>query len=111
MCIKELNLEYGIPAAEDAIKMLKSCIDTCKKDKIGCLYIIHGYGSSGKGGKIRIKARQWLNAQIKNGKIKSVIYGEDFDIFNFNALRLKNQYKELEKFLNTCNHGITIVEL
>ena len=111
MKLKELNLEYGYPAVEDAIKQLKSCIDICKQNKIGCLFIIHGYGSSGKGGKIRIKARQWLNAQMKNGKVKSVIYGENFDIFNFNALRLKNQCIELEKVLNTCNHGITVVEL
>ena len=50
--------------------------------------IIHGYGSSGKGGAIKEKVRQWLNAQARNGVIKCVINGEDFDIFL--TLRLRN---------------------
>ena len=64
--------------------------------------VIHGYGSSGKGGAIRTKARQWLNAQVRNGTIKAVINGEDFDIFNFKALELKDKYRELEKLLKVC---------
>ena len=52
--------------------------------------IIHGYGSTGKGGVIHDKARQWLKAQERNGKMKAVIYGEDFSIYNAQARELKN---------------------
>lgn len=52
-----------------------------------------------------------MNAQARNGVIKCVINGEDFNIFNFKALELKNTYKELEQLLKVCNHGVTIVEL
>lgn len=42
---------------------------------------------------------------------KTVINGEDFTIFNFKALELKNKYRELEPLLKVCNHGVTVVEL
>ena len=81
------------------------------QSKYKCLIVIQGYGSSGKGGKIREKARQWLNAQVRNGKLKTVINGEDFNIFTPKALDLKNKYKELESLMRVTNHGVTVVEL
>lgn len=104
--LKEINLEDGKPTVADALIILKSSINNAKSGNVGCLYIIHGYGSSGRGGAIRDKARQWLNAQARNGVVKSVINGE-----GFNTLELKNTYKELEELLKVCNHGVTIVEL
>ena len=108
---KEINLEEGMPTVDEAMSYLKMSITLCKQNKIGCLAIIHGYGSSGKGGIIRQKVRSFLNAQLKNGKIKAVINGEDFNVFNFKALELKNKYKELEQLFRVCNHGVTVVEV
>ena len=108
---KEINLEEGMPTVDEAMSYLKMSVTLCKQNKIGCLAIVHGYGSSGKGGVIRTKARQWLNAQVRNGTVKSVINGEDFDVLNFKALELKGKYRELEKLLKVCNHGMTIVEI
>ena len=108
---KEINLEEGMPTADEAMSYLKMSITLCKQNKIGCLAIVHGYGSSGKGGVIRKKTRQWLNAQVRNGTIKAVINGEDFDVLNFKALELKGKYRELEKLLKVCNHGMTVAEL
>ncbi len=78
MAIKEINVENGF-TSDDAIAYVKRVISNSKKT---CIYIIHGYGSSGKGGIIRQKVRSFLNAQVKNGKIKTMINGEDFNIFN-----------------------------
>ena len=100
-----------MPTVDEAMSYLKMSVTLCKQNKIGCLAVIHGYGSSGKGGAIRAKARQWLNAQVRNGTIKAVINGEDFNVFNFNALELKNKYKELEQLFRVCNHGVTVVEV
>ncbi len=96
---------------DEAMSYLKMSITLCKQHKISCLALIHGYGSSGKGGAIRTKVRQWLNAQVRNATIKAVINGEDFDVLNFKALELKGKYKELEKLLKVCNHGMTVVEI
>ena len=108
---KEINLEEGFPTVDEATSYLKMSITLCKQNKIGCLAVIHGQGSSGKGGVIRTKARQWLNAQVRNGTIEAVINGEDFDIFNFKALELKDKHSELKKLLKVCNHGMTVVEI
>ena len=107
MAIKEINVENGF-TSNGALAYVKQVLSNNKKT---CIYIIHGYGSSGKGGVIRQKVRSFLNAQLKNGKIKAVINGEDFDVLNFKALELKGKYRELEKLLKVCNHGMTIVEI
>lgn len=109
--LKKIDLEAGMPTSADALALLKSNIANAKSGNVGCLYVIHGYGSSGRGGVIRDKVRQWLNAQARNGTVKTVINGEDFTIFNFKTLELKNQYKELEPLLKVCNHGVIVVEL
>lgn len=107
----ELNIKEGMPLCHEALDQLKTSIDRLRRDKYKCVLVIHGYGSTGKGGIIHDKARQWLKAQEKNGKIKTVIYGEDFSIFNFKSLELKNKYSELDVLLRVCNHGVTVVEL
>lgn len=104
--VKEINVESGFTSAE-AIDYIKQVLSYGKRT---CIYIIHGYGSSGKGGIIRQKVRSYLNAQLKNGKIKAVIYGEDFNVLNFKALELKNKYKELSEMFTVCNHGVTVIE-
>ena len=107
----EINIKEGMPAAADAIKFLQDSVFRYKRDRYECMLIVHGYGSSGKGGVICQKARQWLKAQERGGRIGEVIFGEDFNIFNFNALALKNKYPELKKLLDVCNNGVTVVKL
>lgn len=53
--LKEINLEDGKPTVADALDLLKSSIGKAKSGNVGCLYIIHGYGSSEKGGLSEIK--------------------------------------------------------
>ena len=107
MAIKEINVENGF-TSDEALAYIKQVLSNSKKT---CICIIHGYGSSGKGGVIRQKVRDYLNTQLKNGKIKGVVNGEDFNVFNLKALELKNKHKELEQLFRVCNHGITVVEL
>lgn len=107
----EINIKEGMPMAADALDYLKSSMERCRRNRYGCVLIIHGYGSTGKGGVIHDKARQWLKAQERNGKMKAVIYGEDFSIYNAQARELKKRYPELEQLFRVCNHGVTVVEL
>ena len=116
MCFKnrsfvEINIKQNMPTVDEAMKCLQDSISRFKREKYHCVLIIHGYGSTGKGGTICLKARQWLKAQERCGKLKSVIFGEDFNIFNFKALELKNKHHELDILLKVCNHGVTIIEL
>ena len=107
----EINIKQDMPIVADAMRYLQTSIERLKREKYEVVLIIHGYGSTGKGGAIHDKARQWLKAQERNGKIKSVIFGEDFTLFNFDALALKNKCRELEPLLKICNHGVTVIEL
>lgn len=81
MKVKEINVEKGF-TGEEAIEYIKQVLQSNKKT---CIYIIHGYGSSGKGGVIRQKVRSYLNAQFRNGKIKAVINGEDFNVLKYHC--------------------------
>ena len=45
MAIKEINVENGF-TSDEAIAYIKQVLSNSKKT---CIYIIHGYGSSGKG--------------------------------------------------------------
>lgn len=108
---EEINIKEGMPPSDEAMDDLKKWIQMLKQRNCKCVLIVHGYGSTGKGGVICTKSRQWLKAQERNRKIKSVIFGEDFSIYNKKALDLKNRFFELEPHLWTCNHGVTIVEL
>ena len=50
--------------------------------------LIHGYGSSGKGGKIRLEVRAYLERQKARGKIRDYIPGERFSIIEICTDRL-----------------------
>lgn len=107
----EINIKEDMPTVAEAMRYLQFELERLRRNKYKCVQIVHGYGSTGKGGAICTKARQWLKAQERNGHIKSVVYGEEFTIFNPLARELKVRYPELEQLLTVCNHGITIVEL
>ena len=47
----EFNLEAGMPTAVDAIRRLTSILSTQRALRTRVIKLIHGYGSSGKGGK------------------------------------------------------------
>lgn len=107
----EINIKEGMPLAAEALSYLKSSVERCRQNRYRCILVIHGYGSSGQGGVIHDKARQWLKAQERNGKVKAVIFGEEFTIFNPQARDMKKRYLELEQLFRVCNHGVTVVEL
>ena len=107
----EINIKEGMPPVTEAIAYLKSALERCRQHRYQCILVIHGYGSTGKGGVIHDRARQWLKAQERNGHVKSVIFGEDFTIFNAQARDMKKRHLELEQLFRVCNHGVTVVEL
>lgn len=109
--IDYINLEEDMPTADEALEMLKNKIARCRQNKVKCLYIVHGYGSSGVGGAICKKVRSWLNAQVANGKIKACVFGEEFNIVDEIPRSLNERYSGLEELTRTHNHGVTVIEL
>lgn len=107
--MKEINLELGLPTVVEALKRLDAELQTAKTQKHKTVKLIHGYGSSGKGGKIRKECR--LHLQSKN--VKSVIFGENFSIFDENTRKAFQFEPNLRKDndLDRYNNGVTLVVL
>ena len=105
----KLNLELYKPTVNEAIEKFIFHLNNYKKNNIKCIYIIHGYGSHGKGGLIRDAIRKKISTLKEQNLIKTYIYGEDFNILNNTAYQLKQQYKELEHLFHMKNKGVTIV--
>ncbi len=80
--LREVNLEQGMPLADAAIRRLTFEIKQSQRMGMAVLKIIHGYGSSGTGGRIRVEARAYLGRLKHRGEIKDFIPGEEFSIFD-----------------------------
>lgn len=70
--------------------------------------LIHGYGSSGRGGRLRTACRTWLRQQEL-----CFLPGEEFTIFNEEARRWLAACPRLrqDRDLDAENRGVTFVLL
>ncbi len=108
--MKVFNLEEGWPTVSEAGKMLAEIIKT-QKSQEKVIKIIHGYGSSGVGGAIKVRVRNSLKKRVKTGEIKAYIPGEAFaSMFGFDDII--RQYKHLlvnDSDYKKGNDGITYI--
>ena len=74
-----VNIEQGRPVVEEALKLLELHLKDARKRRITTLTVIHGYGSSGKGGKIRLEVRKTLDHMKARGLIYDYLAGEEFN--------------------------------
>ncbi len=111
--LREINLEIGMPAAADAVKRLTFEVHNSKALKYTVVKIIHGYGSTGKGGKIRIAARERLQFLMTKGEIHGFIPGESFSIFDEQTRKAFTLCPDLRKDrdLERSNNGVTFIIL
>ncbi len=111
--LEEINLEEGMPIVEDALARMKQGLLLVKHQKVALVKLIHGYGSSGTGGSIRISVREELSAMKKRKLIKGFIIGEDFGPFSEETRNLVDKDRRIreDRDYGRCNHGITIVIL
>ena len=111
--LKEVNIKYDMPTADDAIKRITYNIHNSKSLGAGAIKIVHGYGSGGTGGRIRIEARRYLARQKERGLICDYIGGEDFSIFDKSTRDAFSKCPDLrsDEDLERHNNGITIIVL
>lgn len=107
----QINIKEGMPPADEALRLLENGLKRLRNNGFECVVIIHGYGSSGRGGTICSRSRHWLKEQEQKHRIQSVIYGEDFTLFNRDARHMKQRFPELAELMRVCNHGVTVVLL
>ena len=111
--LKEVNIKSDLPTAAEAVRRITYNIRNGKSWGCAAIKIIHGYGSSGKGGAIRREARRYLAAQKRKGLIRDFLPGEEFSIFSPATLAAFALCPELRKDpdLERSNNGVTIVLL
>jgi hypothetical protein len=111
--IKIVNLEDGMPTVEQARVRLKNELGIARKSGVGILKIIHGYGSSGVGGELRIALQATLRQMADGGEIRACIYGENWRKADESSWALLKQSPELkdDRDLGKGNRGITLVVL
>ena len=108
---KTVNLELGHPPLEVALQKLDDAIEDAAKNNVFVLTLIHGYGSSGKGGRIRLECRKKLDFMKSKSQIHYYIAGEDFSRKFGPVKMLLQRYPELsgDSNFNRGNRGITLV--
>ena len=113
MACQIVNLEVGMPSVEQARAKLSQALRTAKATRTRCLKVIHGYGSSGKGGAIKADTHRFLLQKKREGFLKEYVKGEEFSPFYESARRAVALEPSLTRDVDYSrgNDGITIVIL
>ncbi len=113
LALKTYNVEADFPSLDEARRLVIEEIRRAKREGVRVLKIIHGYGSSGKGGKLSVGLKKSFALRKKEGAIKDFIPGEDFSIFNNTVLNLLEAVPELrgDPDLDAMNEGVTVLWL
>ncbi len=77
--IRHVNLKEGMPFVDEAIRRLTEALAKARRDRVDALILVHGYGSKGVGGKIRIGIQQELRILHATGHIRAWVAGENWD--------------------------------
>jgi hypothetical protein len=110
---KTINLKHDLPGVREALSRLDHEIDIARQQGSALLKIVHGYGSSGLGGDIRIAVQARLREMSDGGQIHGCIFGENWSKSDETTWRLLQTCAELKQDsdLGRGNRGITLVIL
>ena len=108
-----INLEEGMPTVENARIKLDQALRTAKARRYDTLKIIHGYGSSGKGGAIKRDVQSFLSGKKRARTIRGFVPGENFSPFHEEARKMVDLCPDLtrDSDYSRGNDGITMVLL
>ncbi|MBU1650034.1 MAG: Smr/MutS family protein [Proteobacteria bacterium] len=110
---KVVNLEMGKPLVESALRKLQMELESGRRQNLRVLTVIHGYGSTGKGGAIGVECRKVLEYLKGKGEIGTFIPGEEFRMKSGLTRDLLRRFPQLANNvnLNKGNRGITLIVL
>lgn len=111
--LKIVSLEEGMPSVPEARARLTRELEAARLGGVTMLKVIHGYGSSGVGGDLRIALQATLRQMQERGEIRGCIFGEDWRASDERTWALLKRFPVLKEDhdLARGNRGITIVEL
>ncbi len=105
------NIEKYMPTVYQAEILVRNNLEMYRAQGLKVFKIIHGYGSTGKGGALRTGIRNYLD-QLKGAKIiADYIPGENWSAFDETTrkvLDLDNDFRK-DPDLGVMNSGVTII--
>ena len=111
--MKTVNLKERMPPVNQALMTMDRELALARAEGCEFVKLVHGHGSTGVGGEIRIAVQKRLVEMRERGEVRSVIFGEDWATSDERAWKMVSSRKELklDRDLGKGNRGITIVEL
>jgi len=111
--MKSVNLKEHMPSVPSALSKLDHELVVARTEGYALVKLIHGYGSTGVGGEIRVAAQKHLLEMLGGGQIRACIFGEDWAKSDEQTWKLLSRLPELkhDDDLGRKNRGITIVLL
>lgn len=111
--VQTIRLESGLPTVEEGLARLQRELSSARSDGGRVLRIIHGWGSSGVGGKLCVACRSFLRRELAAKRVKAIVPGEDYSRATAAGRELMSRYHELRanERPDANNPGITFVEL
>lgn len=109
-----LNLEHQLPTVDQAIEKFDRTLEELSDTAMRVVKVIHGYGSGGKGGRIKEAVRQELLYQRRSHLIDSYYAGEDLMPGKETYQELMKRHPTLKSILTKDifgNAGITLIVL
>lgn len=108
-----MNLKLDMPQVEEALQRLDRELALARKEGLRLLKVVHGYGSTGAGGDIRIAVQKRLHQLTEAGQIRGCIFGENWSKSDEETWRLLQAHPTAkgDADLGRRNQGITLVLL
>jgi len=111
--VTTLHLKQDMPTVADAVRQLELSLTGLRGTRTRVVKVVHGYGSTGKGGAIAPAVRRHLRTLQARGWIRGFVPGEDYSEFSEAGRSLLARYPSLKPAFRSDreNPGITMVEL
>jgi len=113
MKVRTVNIKDGLPLVEEGKQRLASALARARCDGVELIRVIHGWGSSGTGGRLGKACRRQCERWVQDKVIARYCPGEEYGKGRLVTQEWIRRYPELKRSIltDTENHGITFVEL
>ena len=110
----ELNIKQRLPTVEQALDQLTEYLRRSQELNIKAIILIHGYGSSGEGGRIKRALHEALEANRYADRVAEYFYGENVPYGSpayHDLMKKRPGLKRYMRHFKSSNAGVTVLLL
>jgi hypothetical protein len=110
----EINIKQDSPHVEEALELLTEQLRKCLELGIKAIILIHGYGSSGEGGRIKWAIQNALENNRYSDRVDEYFFGENVGYGSESYHALLKRRPGLKRYLKRFkegNAGMTVLLL